>query len=211
MDRTRAQRCPSCCGSLIAIIWLFYEGIGIWGINTTVVWGFAIANYVWWIGIGNAGTLISSMLLSDAAELARLDQPLRRDDDAVRGRDRRLVPDPPSRPADLFLLAGALPEHDGAVAAMAQRAGLGFLGDPQLPPLLDPVLLCRPAARPRHDARPGQHARRAVLYGAFALGWRGSARHWRALPDAAHHDGGARRAAGRARCTPSSGSISPPA
>ena len=39
------------------------RGIGIWGLNTTVVWGFAIADYVWWIGIGNAGTLISSMLL----------------------------------------------------------------------------------------------------------------------------------------------------
>ena len=39
------------------------RGIGIWGVNTTVVWGFAIANYVWWIGIGNAGTLISAMLL----------------------------------------------------------------------------------------------------------------------------------------------------
>ena len=35
----------------------------LWGINTTIVWGFAIANYVWWIGIGNAGTLISSLLL----------------------------------------------------------------------------------------------------------------------------------------------------
>ena len=46
-----------------ATVWLFISGVGIWGINTTVVWGFAIANYVWWIGIGNAGTLISSMLL----------------------------------------------------------------------------------------------------------------------------------------------------
>ena len=41
----------------------FAEGIGAWGNNTSVVWGFGIANYVWWIGIGNAGTLISSMLL----------------------------------------------------------------------------------------------------------------------------------------------------
>ena len=48
---------------LVSIYWLFYKGIGIWGDNTTVVWGFAIANYVWWIGIGNAGTLISCMLL----------------------------------------------------------------------------------------------------------------------------------------------------
>jgi len=43
--------------------WTFAEGIGVWGNNASVVWGFGIANYVWWIGIGNAGTLISSMLL----------------------------------------------------------------------------------------------------------------------------------------------------
>ena len=48
---------------VVAIGRLFVGGVGIWGINTSVVWGFAIANYVWWIGIGNAGTLISSMLL----------------------------------------------------------------------------------------------------------------------------------------------------
>ncbi|MEZ5652326.1 MAG: NrfD/PsrC family molybdoenzyme membrane anchor subunit [Burkholderiaceae bacterium] len=48
---------------LAAMLWLFREGVGIWGIDTSNVWGFALANYVWWIGIGNAGTLISSMLL----------------------------------------------------------------------------------------------------------------------------------------------------
>jgi Ni/Fe-hydrogenase subunit HybB-like protein len=48
---------------IASIGWLFHKGIGIWGINSTVVWGVAIANYVWWIGIGNAGTLISAMLL----------------------------------------------------------------------------------------------------------------------------------------------------
>jgi Ni/Fe-hydrogenase subunit HybB-like protein len=47
----------------LAIFLVFRRGIGIWGVNTTVVWGVAIADYVWWIGIGNAGTLISSMLL----------------------------------------------------------------------------------------------------------------------------------------------------
>ncbi|MGN6375220.1 MAG: NrfD/PsrC family molybdoenzyme membrane anchor subunit [Sphingomonas sp.] len=45
-------------------MWLSFQyGPGMWGNNTTVVWGFPIANYVWWIGIGNAGTLISSLLL----------------------------------------------------------------------------------------------------------------------------------------------------
>src|SRR5579885_4423 len=47
----------------VTVVWLFTQGIGIFGVNTTVVWGFPIANYVWWIGIGNAGTLISALLL----------------------------------------------------------------------------------------------------------------------------------------------------
>src|SRR5271170_6523067 len=47
----------------IAIGWLFLKGVGIWGINIPVGWGFAIVNFVWWIGIGHAGTLISAILL----------------------------------------------------------------------------------------------------------------------------------------------------
>jgi Ni/Fe-hydrogenase subunit HybB-like protein len=43
--------------------WLFYRGVGIWGIDIPVAWGFAIVNFVWWIGIGHAGTLISAFLL----------------------------------------------------------------------------------------------------------------------------------------------------
>jgi Ni/Fe-hydrogenase subunit HybB-like protein len=43
--------------------YLFFRGVGIWGIDIPVAWGFAIANYVWWIGIGNAGTFISAALL----------------------------------------------------------------------------------------------------------------------------------------------------
>src|SRR5579864_8749651 len=46
----------------IAIGWLFTKGTGIWGINVPIGWGFAIVNFVWWIGIGHAGTLISAIL-----------------------------------------------------------------------------------------------------------------------------------------------------
>jgi Ni/Fe-hydrogenase subunit HybB-like protein len=46
-----------------AITWIFAKGVGIWGINIPVAWGFAIVNFVWWIGIGHAGTLISAVLL----------------------------------------------------------------------------------------------------------------------------------------------------
>jgi len=43
--------------------WLLIKGVGVWGINIPVGWGFAIINFVWWIGIGHAGTLISAILL----------------------------------------------------------------------------------------------------------------------------------------------------
>src|SRR5579859_5137846 len=47
---------------LMVIGYLFYKGTGIWGINIPIGWGFAIINFVWWIGIGHAGTLISAIL-----------------------------------------------------------------------------------------------------------------------------------------------------
>jgi molybdopterin-containing oxidoreductase family membrane subunit len=48
---------------LFAVTVLFARGVGIWGLNVPVAWGFAIVNFVWWIGIGHAGTLISAILL----------------------------------------------------------------------------------------------------------------------------------------------------
>ncbi len=50
-------------GLLIGSAWLFYKGVGVWGVVIPVAWGFAIVNFVWWIGIGHAGTLISAILL----------------------------------------------------------------------------------------------------------------------------------------------------
>ncbi len=47
----------------VAVVYLLWEGVGIWGIDIPVAWGFAITNFVWWIGIGHAGTLISAILL----------------------------------------------------------------------------------------------------------------------------------------------------
>ncbi|HTM06822.1 MAG TPA: NrfD/PsrC family molybdoenzyme membrane anchor subunit [Verrucomicrobiae bacterium] len=48
---------------LVSCTYLLVVGVGIWGINIPVAWGFAIVNFVWWIGIGHAGTLISAILL----------------------------------------------------------------------------------------------------------------------------------------------------
>ncbi|HTS12447.1 MAG TPA: NrfD/PsrC family molybdoenzyme membrane anchor subunit [Candidatus Limnocylindrales bacterium] len=46
-----------------AVGYLFVKGVGIWGINIPIAWAYAITNFVWWIGIGHAGTLISAILL----------------------------------------------------------------------------------------------------------------------------------------------------
>src|SRR5437867_3738702 len=48
---------------LYSMVYLLTVGVGIWGVNVPVAWGFAIVNFVWWIGIGHAGTLISAILL----------------------------------------------------------------------------------------------------------------------------------------------------
>jgi Ni/Fe-hydrogenase subunit HybB-like protein len=48
---------------LYSLAVLLAQGVGIWGINVPVGWGFAIINFVWWIGIAHAGTLISAILL----------------------------------------------------------------------------------------------------------------------------------------------------
>ena len=48
---------------VFSITWTVWKGIGTWNLNRTINWGWDITNFVWWIGIGHAGTLISAILL----------------------------------------------------------------------------------------------------------------------------------------------------
>src|SRR6267154_387261 len=48
---------------MVSVTYLLVYGVGVWGITIPIGWGFAIINFVWWIGIGHAGTLISAILL----------------------------------------------------------------------------------------------------------------------------------------------------
>jgi Ni/Fe-hydrogenase subunit HybB-like protein len=48
---------------LLSATVLFWHGVGVWGVNIPVNWGLDITDYIWWLGIGHAGTLISAMLL----------------------------------------------------------------------------------------------------------------------------------------------------
>jgi Ni/Fe-hydrogenase subunit HybB-like protein len=56
------------CLLLASTGWLFYRGLGIWGINWPVMWGFAILSYVWWIAIASGGTIISALFFLVGAD-----------------------------------------------------------------------------------------------------------------------------------------------
>ena len=122
------------------------------------MWGFAILSYVWWIAIASGGTIISALFFLMRAGLARLDQPDRRIDDAVRCGGGGHLSHPAPGPSLVFLLAVFLSEHHDALGAISKPAAVGFLGALHLCARLGPVLVFRAdpgsceRARSREDA-----------------------------------------------------------
>jgi molybdopterin-containing oxidoreductase family membrane subunit len=164
---------------IVSIVWVFIKGIGVWGLNTSVVWGFDIANYVWWIGIGNAGTLISSMLLLMRqrwrASINRFAEAMTLFAAAIAG----LFPIVHLGRSLYFYW---LTPYPNTMTVWPQwRSALIWDFWAILSYLLFSLLfwyvgLIPDFATLRDRARnPGQR----LIYGALALGWRGSARHWR--------------------------------
>lgn len=165
----------------VAIAWLFYKGIGIWGINSTIVWGVAIANYVWWIGIGNAGTLISAMLLLTRqrwrASINRFAEAMTLFAVAIAG----LMPIIHlGRPIYAYWLA----PYPNTMALWPQwRSALVWDFWAIISYLLFSILFWYVSLIPDLATMRDRTPRRAgqLVYGAFALGWRGSAREWSRL------------------------------
>jgi Ni/Fe-hydrogenase subunit HybB-like protein len=167
-------------GFLIAVFLVFWRGIGIWGVNTTVVWGFAIADYVWWIGIGNAGTLISAMLLlmrqKWRASTNRFAEAMTLFAASIAG----LFPIIHlGRPMYFYWLT----PYPNTMALWPQwRSALIWDFWAILSYLIFSILfwyvgLIPDLATMRDRAR---NKFPAIVYGALALGWRGSAAHWQA-------------------------------
>jgi molybdopterin-containing oxidoreductase family membrane subunit len=166
-------------GFLGAIGYTVARGIGVWGNNIPVAWAFAIINFVWWIGIGHAGTFISAFLLllhqgwrgsiNRVAEAMTLFALMNAALFPVLHLGRPwfaywLIPYP-ARFGVWPQFRSALPWDAAAVATYFTVSLLfWYLG-------LVPDLA---SAR---DGVPGRLRRR--VYGVFALGWRGSARQWR--------------------------------
>ena len=159
---------------------LFYDGVGMWGINTTNVWGFAIANYVWWIGIGNAGTLISSLLLITRqawrASINRFAEAMTLFSVSIAGIFPIIHL---GRPQYFFWLA---PYPNTMTLWPQWRSALVWDFWAIVSYLLFSIMfwylgLIPDAATLRDRARTRGMQ---VFFGVLALGWRGSARHWRA-------------------------------
>jgi len=157
---------------------LLFKGIGLWGPNVPVGWGFDIINFVWWIGIGHAGTLISAILLLLKQQwrmsIARFAEAM-----------------------TIFAVACALlypTFHTGrpwlAYWMLPYPNTMGMWPQPRSPLLWDVFAVSTYATislvfwyvglipdlatlRDRAKNRAGQ-----MIYGLLALGWRGSAKHW---------------------------------
>src|SRR5437879_8237699 len=163
---------------LASVSYLFLRGVGIWGINVPVGWGFAIVNFVWWIGIGHAGTLISAILLllhqQWRTSINRFAEAMTLFAVACAGLFPLLHM---GRPWFFYWLMpypntmGMWPQFRSPLVWDVFAVSTYFLVSllfwyvgliPDLATLRD-----------RSTSRVGQ-----IVYGILAMGWRGSARHW---------------------------------
>jgi Ni/Fe-hydrogenase subunit HybB-like protein len=161
-----------------AVTWLMIYGVGIWGVNIPIGWGFAITNFVWWIGIGHAGTLISAILLllhqKWRTSINRFAEAMTLFAVACAGMFPLLHMGRPWLAYWLFPypnVMGTWPQFRSPlvwdVFAVSTYATVSllfwFVG------LIPDLATLRDRARSRF---------KKVVYGIFAMGWRGSAVHW---------------------------------
>jgi hypothetical protein len=133
---------------------LLLTGIGIWGNNVPVGWAFDIINFVWWIGIGHAGTLISAILLLFRQQwrtsINRFAEAMTLFAVACAAMFPLLHT---GRPWLAVYWLFPYPNTMGTMAAVPQSADLGRVRGVDLRNRLGAVLVCGPRARSRHAAR----------------------------------------------------------
>ena len=163
----------------MALTYLLLKGTGIWGVNIPVGWGFAIINFVWWIGIGHAGTLISAILLLFKQDWRTSINRFAEAMTLFAVACARIFPlVHTGRPwlAAYWLLPypnsmGVWPQFRSPliwdVFAVSTYATVSLLF--WYTGLVPDLATLRDRAKNKWTAR---------LFGMFALGWRGSARHW---------------------------------
>jgi molybdopterin-containing oxidoreductase family membrane subunit len=162
----------------VAVSYLLVAGVGIWGINIPVAWGFAITNFVWWIGIGHAGTLISAILLllhqKWRTSINRLAEAMTIFAVMCAGLFPLLHL---GRPWFFYFLLpypntmGLWPQFRSALVWDVFAVSTYFTVS-----LLFWYMGMIPDLATLRDRAPGRLGQ--IAYGVLAMGWRGSARHW---------------------------------
>ncbi|HEY4145803.1 NrfD/PsrC family molybdoenzyme membrane anchor subunit [Pinirhizobacter sp.] len=160
------------------VVVLLVRGVGIWGIDMPVAWGFAITDYVWWIGIGMGGTFISAALYLTRqpwrTALSRYAEAMTVFAVSVSGIFPILHL---GRPWFFYWL---MPYPDRIGLWPQWRSSLSWDFFAITAYLIVSVLYFYMGMLPDMAAlRDGARSRgRQVVYGLLALGWRGEARHW---------------------------------
>src|SRR2546427_811797 len=161
-----------------SVSYLFVKGIGIWGNNIPVGWAFEITNFVWWIGIGHAGTLISAILLllkqTWRTSINRFAEAMTLFAVACAGLFPAIHTGRPW--LDYWLLPypntmGVWPQFRSPI--MWDVFAVSTYGTVSLLFWFIGLVPDLATLRDRSQSRTGR-----VMYGMLAMGWRGSANHW---------------------------------
>jgi molybdopterin-containing oxidoreductase family membrane subunit len=164
---------------VVAAVYLLANGIGVWGVNIPVAWGWALANYVWWIGIASGGTFISSLFYLVGADwrngVNRFAESLTLFAAAAAG----LMPIFHLGRQGLFYWLFPYPSVMGIWPQFRSPLLWDFFA--LLCYILNSIVFWYIGLIPDcATLRDRATTRRAqIFYGLLALGWRGSARHWR--------------------------------
>ncbi len=140
-----------------SVVYLVSTGVGVWGNNHPVGWAWDITNFVFWIGIGHAGTLISAILFPHAAEMAHVNQPRRRGDDALCCHLRRPLSGLHVGRVWMAWFLAPVPNANGIWQNFRSPLLLGRLRGLDVFHRLSPLLVHRPHSRSRHAPRPREH------------------------------------------------------
>ena len=170
-------------------------GVGIWGINIPVAWGFAITNYVWWIAIGMGGTFISAAFYLVRKEWRT---------SINRFAEAMTVFAVPYRASSRSFIWGgrgfstgfSLSRHHEPLAAMAQLTRVGFFRHRRVSAGVDPVLVRGHGPGSRHSARPRRYRRRSAFLRFLRIGLARRSPPLAPLRDTESPPGRSRRATG---------------
>jgi Ni/Fe-hydrogenase subunit HybB-like protein len=164
---------------VVAVAWLFINGIGVWGVNIPVAWGLAIAEYVWWIALASGGTIVSALFYLTRSPWRSATNRIAESMMLSAAASAGIMPILHlGRPGFFYWLfpystvMGVWPQVRSPlwwdficlVCYILMSIMFYYVG------LLPDVATVRDLAQTR---------RQQLFYGILALGWRGSARHWR--------------------------------